>query len=300
MAAACFLIAAVCLLCACLADAQECGDCPGPKPTCPQYQDPVCNGGDWQCPDPICEPWDRRICEEEWCGIWDDRTCTCDVPPGGCGGCDERDRDRCFEECGYDDRCWDDELCICRNPNDLTGPGQSRARAGRDHVFMGRFPPATTACEEAKIPTYLLWDVGELRNHNGDAIVVTDPSGRTPPRQVAEMAWGISRPLQYWVMDQNGDSLESGDMEAIERLELQDARPWPNNFISTVRVGVGDNGIFFDVYAYYGRSIIFRPQIGWYEQTKQRIYIKKGRDEYHVRTNCIRMEHDQINARECS
>jgi hypothetical protein len=281
------------------AQAQQCPDCPDPAPHCPQNQQPTCEGGTWVCPEPLCSDIERRTCEEDYCGIFDDTTCTCYTDPGGCYPCDDDERRRCIEQyCPDDGYCWDDELCICW-AEDLKGKAPMSHKGGQ-RVFLGHFPPATTACEEAKVPTSLVWDVGELRNHNGDSITVVDPSGRTPPRQLAEMAWGISRPLQYWVMDQNGDSLESGDMEAIERLELQDANPWPHDFISTVRVGVGDNGIFYDCYAFYGRSIIFRPQIGWFQQSKQRIYIKKGRDEYHVRTNCIRMEHDAINARECN
>jgi hypothetical protein len=293
------------LLLAVAARAQECGDCPGPKPTCPQYQEPTCNGGTWVCPEPICSEFERRTCEEDYCGIFDETTCTCYTDPGGCYPCDDDERRRCIDRyCPDDGYCWDDELCICW-AEDFRGQAGQVGQASMTHqskpVFLGHFPPpATTSCEEAKIPTSLIWDVGELRNHNGDAIVISDPTGRTPPRQLAEMAWGISRPLQYWVMDQNDDALRSGDMEAIERLELQDANPWPNDFVSSVRVPVGDDGVFFDCLAFYGRSIIFRPQIGHFLQSKQRIYIRKGRDEYHVRTNCIRMEHDAINVRECN
>ncbi len=289
-----WILLAFVALAASQASAQECGDCPDAKPVCPQYQEPTCNGGEWVCPDPICEPQDRRICEEEWCGIWDERTCTCDVEPGGCGGCDPHERDRCYQECNYSDRCWDEQLCYCWPYRDVTGPGpQSRARrapGGRQRVFLGHFPAARRRCEQ--IPTSLAadWSV-PTRIHSGDAVI--GPYGDV----VSSHAWGVSRPLQWAVLDQNGDLIDNSDMLAYEYVDTLSAHPWTGS--EHFEFGVQTNrGVFGDLYAWFTEQ---PPGLGPndFKKRRQRIVIRWKHHEWEVLNQCVRFTPTDISPIGC-
>lgn len=285
------------MLPAAIANAQTCDECLDEKPSCPQDQEPTCQGGEWVCPEPLCGDYERRACEDEYCGTFDESTCECYMDEGGCGGgCNPSERDRCYEECGYTPYCWDEELCYCYAYPDVTeGPKKSRSKAGAGKLFLGSFPPRITSCEEARhTPTSLdIWYLSGIRRHTGED--VADPTG-----YVVGSGWGISQQIQWTVYNEEGDQMKEDGMRASEYLDILEANPIPQINLNRT-VGVDGDGIFYDVYALLGHWPGL--QVGNYSLARQRIEVSQRHDGNRVRhpvlNHCVRMTHDDISTGPC-
>jgi hypothetical protein len=277
------------------AQAQQCPDCPDPAPHCPQNQQPTCEGGTWVCPEPICSETERRICEEDYCGIFDDTTCTCYTDPGGCYPCDDDERRRCIDQyCPDDGYCWDDELCICW-AEDFKAKGKAPTpRQGSRSRFLGRFPPRMTSCEEDKVPTSIEMATSDIRIHVGSAVV--DDLGNV----LCQYCWGISMLARYAVLDQNGELLRAGGMQAYEEVSITETN-LNMNLVTAPPTGVpvNNDGMFGDIFG------IVSPAppglLPWeYSRARQRLRIRKSHNDYWIRTNCVHTTYNNIDVHACN
>lgn len=236
----------------------------------------------------ICDPTGPQVCQEE-CGTWDASACECYNIPAYCRGeqCSEHHRWECENDGGW----WNDDWCYCEYIwEDGFGGLQSRLpphKKGLRSERLGHVAPRVSSCEEAnRTPTDVVMDWGPLQIHQGEPIIA--PNGQV----MAPWAWGVSRPLQWAVLDQNGELMTEDGLWATEYVETLSAHPWKGPQYFTISVPV-TGGLFSDIYAMYHEAPPGPVRFD-YALRQQRIVISKNGHNYEVLTHCVKLTHNDI------
>jgi hypothetical protein len=165
---------------------------------------------------------------------------------------------------------------------DFFGPGPEILGDIPDIILGGTY--ASVVADQT--PTSLQLMEGPLITHMGDSI--TDCSGRL----IASGAYGYSRNLQYYLLDQYGRVINKSGFTAIEEVYKVSSNPPttpPDHYEKSAAI---NGGWFCDVQALYTAAP--GPGPGQYFKAKQYLNVTNPGHGWALRVNCLDLEYNDV------